>query len=81
MEAEFGSSYNLPKAEKGKYRTKRANYYSILEMADVDMKSSYMLRPADTYKAQLAEDEIVENYWNKKFQYLGRDIKSIYIVE
>lgn len=72
MEAVYGPS--PPKREKGEERIRRESYYGILEMADVDMKTSYMLRPADAYKAQIVEDINVEQYWTEKLKGIGRDV-------
>lgn len=54
-------------------RVARNAYYSILDMGDEDMISSYMLRPAQVYKDQLEEDLQLEVYWRMKFADLISD--------
>ena len=43
-------------------------------MQDSDMKSSYLMKPAEIYKAQLEEDEKLEAYWQKKLDSIPRDM-------
>lgn len=38
------------------------------------MKSSYLMKPAEIYKAQLEEDEKLEAYWQKKLESIPRDM-------
>ncbi len=54
-------------------RVKRVWYYGILNMNDNDMKMSYMIKPAEAYKSQLDEDEMVEKYWFEKFLLVEKD--------
>jgi hypothetical protein len=42
-------------------------------MNDNDMRMSYMIKPAEAYKSQLEEDEIVEKYWLEKFLLIEKD--------
>jgi hypothetical protein len=44
-----------------------------MDMDDTDMKTSYMLKPAEVYQAQLNEDKSVEEFWGAKFRQLARD--------
>ena len=44
-------------------RRARDAYYSILEMDNTDMKSSYMMKPREAYLAQVDEDREAEKYW------------------
>lgn len=37
------------------------------------MKSSYLMKPAEIYRAQLDEDEQLEEYWQKKLDKVPRD--------
>jgi len=71
MEAVYGPP--PPKIIQGADRATRENYYAILDMADMDMKTSYLLRGASAYKAQILEDAEVESYWAVKFGQLARD--------
>jgi hypothetical protein len=71
MEAVYGPP--PPKIIQGADRATRENYYAILDMADTDMKTSYLLRGASAYKAQILEDAEVESYWAVKFGQLARD--------
>jgi hypothetical protein len=71
MEAVYGPP--PPKIIQGTDRASRENYYAILDMADADMKTSYLLRGASAYKAQILEDAAVESYWAVKFGQLARD--------
>ena len=57
-------------------RVPRRAYYSILDMGDEDMRSSYMMRPQEEYVAQIEEDRLVEKYWSSKFSPLVRDPKN-----
>ena len=59
--------------EKSDNRVKRIWYYGILNMNDNDMRMSYMIKPAEAYKSQLEEDEIVEKYWLEKFLLIEKD--------
>jgi hypothetical protein len=54
-------------------RNRRSAYYSILSMDDSSMKNSYLIRPAEAYRAQLEEDKAVEKYWEQKFLFLQRE--------
>ena len=54
-------------------RVKRVWYYGILNMNDKDMQMSYMIKPAEAYKSQLDEDEMVEKYWLEKFLLVEKD--------
>ena len=54
-------------------RVPRRAYYSILDMGDEDMRSSYMMRPQEEYVAQIEEDRLVEKYWSGKFLSLVKD--------
>lgn len=54
-------------------RVSRSAYYGILDMEDSDMKSSYLIKPAEIYRAQLEEDEQLEAYWQRKLENVPRD--------
>lgn len=70
MDLEFGVS---PKREIVSRRVVRRAYYSILDMDDADMRSSYMIKPQEAYVAQLEEDTLVEKYWASMFKTLRKD--------
>lgn len=53
-------------------RIPRKAYYSILNMNAQEMKASYNMKSADAYDMQLTEDELVERYWQRKFDDLKR---------
>ena len=55
-------------------RPARNTYYGILSMTDDDMRSSYVIRPENSYIEQFTEDELVEKYWNGLLKDLNRDI-------
>lgn len=42
-------------------------------MQDTEMKSSYLMKPAEIYRAQLEEDEKLENYWLRKLENIPKD--------
>ena len=71
MDAVYGPA--PPRVFQGDERARRASYYGILEMADADMRTTYLLRGADALRAQLAEDSTVEDYWAAKLAGLERD--------
>jgi len=71
MEAAYGPS--PPPRVPGKDRVGRGSYYAILDMADRDMKTSYMLRSPEMYRGQVDEDVKVESYWSQKLSALVRD--------
>lgn len=48
-------------------RSSRDAYYSILEMDNTDMKSSYMMKPKEAYLAQVDEDRESEKFWMQLF--------------
>ena len=48
-------------------RNARNTYYSILDMDNADMKSSYMMKPREAYLAQVEEDRETEKYWMQLF--------------
>lgn len=73
MEAVYGPP--PAKRRKGTDRLPRDSFYSILEMADSDMRASYLLRPANAYRRQLEEDEGVEEYWLGRLEVLGKDLR------
>lgn len=73
MEAIYGPP--PPKRRRGEERLPRSSYYSILEMADMDMRASYLLRPAESYRQQLQEDENVEGYWLSRLEVLAKDLR------
>lgn len=73
MEAIYGPP--PPKRRRGQDRLPRGSYYSILEMADMDMRASYLLRPAESYRRQLEEDEQVEGYWLSRLEVLAKDLR------
>jgi hypothetical protein len=54
-------------------RVSRRTYYGILDMDDADMRSSYMIKPAEQYKLQMEEDKQLENYWLRRLQKLPKD--------
>eukprot|EP01041_Mallomonas_annulata_P000441 gene441-790_t len=54
-------------------RPARNAYYGILSMSDEDMKTSYIIRPEESYLTQLTEDEQVEQYWASVFKALRTD--------
>lgn len=43
-------------------------------MQDSDMKSSYLMKSADIYRAELEEDEQLEAYWQRKLENVPRDV-------
>ena len=49
-------------------RETRSTYYSILDMDDSNMKTSYMMKPREAYLSQLEEDKATEIYWAKLFE-------------
>ena len=51
----------------GVERNSRDAYYSILDMDDTGMKSSYMMKPREAYLAQVDEDRQAEKYWMQLF--------------
>ena len=72
MEEEFGEAPQKMYNDDSEREPRRA-YYSILDMDDVDMRTSYMLKPKEAYIALLEEDESVENYWTSRLINLEKD--------
>lgn len=72
MEEEYGASPQKMYNDESEREPRRA-YYSILDMDDVDMRTSYMLKPKEAYIALLEEDESVENYWTSRLANLEQD--------
>jgi len=71
MDEEYGKT--VQPEETYTDRVSRSAYYGILDMEDKDMKSSYLMKPAEIYRAQLDEDEQLEEYWQKKLDKVPRD--------
>ena len=51
----------------------RQAYYNVLLMTDEQLRTSYMIKSAEEYKAQLKEDELVEKYWLTRLTLLEKD--------
>lgn len=71
MDEEYGKT--IKPEESYTDRVSRSAYYGILDMEDKDMKSSYLMKPAEIYRAQLDEDEQLDEYWQKKLENVPRD--------
>lgn len=71
MEEQWGEA--PPRKVVDSERVARKAYYSILDMDDVDMRTSYMLKPKEAYVALLKEDVRVENYWTSRLADLKQD--------
>jgi len=74
MELEFGKQPPR-QARVSKSRVERPSYYGILDMQDVEMRTSYMIRETESLRAQLSEDEQVEQYWSTRLQALPKDLR------
>ena len=73
MEEEFGV---VERKKVISSRVPRKAYYSILDMDDTDMRSSYMIKAEEAYLAQIEEDRLLESYWKSQFSGLSPDSRA-----